>query len=161
MASLRGNSFVDASRGVGVAVALGALVLGVFLVIAYGRYWHFPVAPKPVTKSMPPQRPEGSSPKAGKDDGDTAPPGAPGSAGFAVARSSQATSNAGAALRQVLHDYKADPRKTMNATISSTGQVRIAKDDALTTFDGLPERAINTGSMLSGSVAGAGPSTTR
>jgi hypothetical protein len=147
----RTNNFVDAGRGVGVAIALVGLVLGVFFFFAYGRHWHLPNTAEPTPRVASLQHPEGSSPKAAQDDDDgTAPPGAPGSSALPSSASGHTASNAADALRQVLQSYKADPQKTTNATISSTGQVRVQKGGALTSLDGLPARVVGKGTVLSG-----------
>ena len=157
MMNSRSAEYADAGRGVVVAFALGVLVLGVFLLIAYGRHWRLPAAAAPKTSALPVQRPEGSSPKAAKDDDDSEPPGLPGASGLSAKGNSVRASNAADALRQILESYKADQRRTKTVSISSSGQVRVEKGEALTTLDGLPSRSFAHGTLLTGTNSSKAP----
>jgi hypothetical protein len=158
MAALRSSSFAETWRGVIVAIALGALVLGVFYIIAFGRHWHFPkpAAPKPARLE---QRPEESSPRAvAHGDEDLRSPRPPGSAdpsgaaASAAARPLAPASSAADALRAVLGSYRADPKSTATASISSSGRVTLKPGGPLTGLDGLPAEALRNGAMVSGGV---------
>ncbi len=157
MANSKSTSHIETWRGAAVAVALAGLTLGGFLVIAYGRHWHVPAAAKssPTPKKI--QRPEESSPKVGKNDDDTQPPGAPGAFGLPSPHTLSGAGNPGQALREAIKGYKEDPNKTATVSITTSGQLRTDPAGKLTTLDGLSASAVKQGVMLTGSRAGEAP----
>jgi hypothetical protein len=97
-------------------------------------------------------RPEGSSARAPKDD-DPSSPRASGPSAAATPALAPAA-NASDALRQVLRSYRADPKRTATASISSSGKATLTPGQPLTGMDGLPVEALHNGTMLSGAPLG-------
>jgi hypothetical protein len=170
----------DLLRGILIAAGLLVLSVGAFLLVAshgrvrasevFERVVSF-VAPSPAPAPKPARKaPEHASagtmaplanPSAGAGLADPGAAGADGSGG-GNARGGAPASSGGApvgtaaqALRNVLRDFRADPRRTASITISSNGRVTGAAEGPLT-HDGQPMEAMNGATLITGSAPSGG-----
>jgi hypothetical protein len=170
------NSNAELLRGILIALGLLALSLGAFLVVAsHGRTRAGEVFERVISLVAP----TAASPPAAKKprqpiSGGTAAPLVSPSAGAGPAQAAETASAAGGpsgagpgaapspasaaqALRQVLHDFRGDPRHTASITISTGGKIATGASGPLT-HDGLPMDAVDGATLITGSVpARAGP----
>jgi hypothetical protein len=161
----------DLVRGLLIALGLIVLCAGAFLLVARNGHSHEPdIIDRVLTIMTPPEpKPEKKKPAPAAGAAGAANPaaagGAPASADGGPGTPSGPDSSAGnaaglrpvahtaaQALRQVLQDYRDDPKRTTTITISSTGRISQAKPGPLTAHDGLPMSALKGSTVLTGAV---------
>jgi hypothetical protein len=167
------NNNADLVRGILIALGLLGLCLGAFTLVArHGRLhasdvfdsvvsFVAPVAPpptKPVKKRPAPGGTDaplanpsaggGASPMGGEAGGAATPASASPADGPAPATAAQA-------LRQVLHDFRGDPRRTADITIFSSGKIAQLRQGPLT-HDELPMEAVDGAALITGAVPARG-----
>jgi hypothetical protein len=166
VASVRyANDNADLVRGMVMALGLVGLCLGAVILIAHHGRLHARdvfdgvvgfVAPSP----LPPPKPVKKRPvPAGTDaplanpsaGGGPSPDGAGGTAPVANASPDYgpAPATAAQALRQVLHNFRGDPKGTATITISSSGKIAQGPPGPLT-HDELPIEALDGAAMITG-----------
>jgi hypothetical protein len=160
----------DLVRGLLIALGLIALSSGAFLVVAHNGHspgpdiidrvmtMMAPPPPKPEKKKVPPAggaerqaNPSATGGAAGGGDGAGGGPSSPEGGGSPTAGASgmrPVAHTAAQALRQVLQDYRADPKTTATITISSTGRISQTTPGPLTGHDGVPMSALDGSIVL-------------
>lgn len=158
----------DLVRGSAIAVALVALVVLAYAIIANSRLWQQWTAPKRIRVTVAPRAaPEDYAPHLhpmGSDYGSAggsagAPADEPGGAGASVApvTGPPAAGGAAEALREALKNFRLDATRTTTISISSSGRTRLDGRGGLTAIDGLPMDSVRGAIVLSGSGPSARP----
>lgn len=149
----------DSWRGGLIALVLVGLLLGGFLLFAYHGMrpdrasiqvpWGDGKAAE--SRSQTPPNPSTAAPAAAAATG---PSHVDGAARTASARADTSTPVAGA-LRNVLQEFQhGDPKRTATVSISTDGKIHSEGSVDRTVLDGLPERAVSEGTMMTGGSGG-------
>jgi hypothetical protein len=156
----------DLVRGILIALGLLGICLGAFALVAYHERLHARdvldrvvsfVAPAPSPTPKPVKKrpvPAGTgAPLANPSAAGGASPDGGGAGGAAPAANASAAAPAPAtaaqALRQVLHNFRGDPKGTATITISSSGKIAQISPGPLT-HDELPMEAVDGATLITG-----------